>query len=130
MTQYTLRVTIAAPVSMLSDANALALCLGESASDDQTFTAATHTDTSGNEYAVASTVAKPVFEDMAAEPMVAPSYAPDADVVAATRAQATLNIGDLATPEHITAIVGDRRESAQDHIIQLGLARIAQEDGS
>lgn len=128
MTQYTLRATIAAPVTQLEDANVLALCLGESPADINTFTRATHTDADGNEYAVASTVAKPVFEEMAFAETVAPDHAPDADLAAATRAQSILNIGDLATPEHITAIIGSRFESAQDHIAAMGLTPLPSEE--
>lgn len=128
MTQYTLRVTIAAPAGTLGDCNALALCLGESPSDINTFTRTTHADIKGNEYAVVSTVAKPVFEDMALSPLVAPPYSPDADIRAASRAQSLLNMGDKATPEHVTAIIGSRHESARDHIDQMGLIAIPHEE--
>ncbi|MGB1959205.1 MAG: hypothetical protein ACPHP8_08695 [Luminiphilus sp.] len=128
MTQYTLRATIAAPITMLAECNALAVCLGESAGDINTFTSATHADAEGNEYAVASTVAKPVFTEMAASELVAPEYSPDVDLEAAARAQATLVIGDKAAPERMTAIVGDRTESAQDHLAALGLSLIPVED--
>ncbi len=124
MTQYTLRATIATPVTMLADCNALAVCLGESAGDINTFTQATHTDDAGNEYAVASTVAKPRFEEMSHEPMAAPSYAPDVDLEAASRAQALLSVNDRATPDRVAAIIGDRHESAQSHVEALGLTRI------
>lgn len=128
MTQYTLRCTIAAPVSMLDDCNALAVCLGESAGDANTFTQATHKDAEGNEYAVASTVAKPVFTDMAREELSAPYYSPDVDLEAAGRAQALLSIGGKASPGVVAAIIGGRLESAQDHIKALGLERIVNEE--
>lgn len=128
MTQYTLRATIAAPITMLAECNALAVCLGESAGDINTFTRATHADAAGNEYAVASTVAKPVFTDMAKEELVAPYYAPDVDLEAAGRAQAVLAIGEQASPDVMACILGDRLESAQDHINRLGLTRIVIDD--
>lgn len=128
MTQYTLRATIAAPAAMLEDANALALCLGESPSDINTFARATHTDADGNEYAVASTVAKPVFIEMAAIPLVAPPYYQGVDLDAAGRAQAVLAIGEQASPDVMACILGDRLESAQDHIEALGLTRIVIDD--
>ncbi len=124
MTQYTLRCTIAAPVALLSDCNALAVCLGESAGDASTFTQATHVDASGNEYAVASTVAKQVFIDMSESPMEAPPYAPDVDLEAASRAQTLLSVNDRATPDRVAAIIGDRHESAQSHVEALGLTII------
>lgn len=59
-TQYTHSVTIAVPAPMLADANHLALLLGESAADIETFKAASYTAGTTN-YAVAHTVVKPVF---------------------------------------------------------------------
>ena len=127
-TPYTNRATIAAPVSHTPDANQLALCLGESSADDQTFTTASYQDAQGNLYAVGSTVAKPIFAQLAGQPLQAPDHAPDMDVEAATRAQGMLQInGGIATPDVIAVILGDRLESAQDHIKALGLTQIEQE---
>ena len=121
-TQYTQRVTIATPAAHISDANQLALCLGESSSDDQTFNASTYQDAQGRLYAVCSTVAKPIFAEMAGQPLQAPDHAPSMDLEAATRAQALLQInGGIAAPDVIAVILGDRLESAQDHIAALGL---------
>jgi hypothetical protein len=126
-TEYTQRVTIAAPAAHIPDANQLALCLGESRADDKTFTSASYQDADGNLYSVASTVAKPIFAELAGQPLQAPEHAPDMDLAAATRAQALLQInGDKATPEVIAVILGDRLESAQDHIKALGLTRVTQ----
>jgi len=51
------------------------------------------------------------------------------DLAAATRAQALLQMnGGIATPDVIAVILGDRLESAQDHIAALGLERMPQED--
>jgi len=83
-TQYSHRVTIAVPAAHIADANQLALCLGESAADDQTFTATNWQDAAGNLYAVCSTVAKPVFVELASQPLQAPEHAPDADLDAAS----------------------------------------------
>jgi len=74
---------------------------------------------------VASTVAKPIFAQMAGQPLQAPDHAPDMDLVAATRAKGLLQInGGIATPDVIAVILGDRLESAQDHIAALGLTRV------
>ena len=127
-TEYNQRATIAAPVSLIPDANQLALCLGESHADDQTFTAASYQDADGNLYAVCSTVAKPIFAEMAGQPLKAPDHSLDMDLAAATRAQALLQInGGIASPDVIAVILGDRLESAQDHIQMLGLTRVEQE---
>ena len=59
-TQYTHTVTIAVPAPLINDANHLALLLGESSADIETFKATSYTDGS-TEYVVAHTVVKPVF---------------------------------------------------------------------
>ena len=127
-TLYTHHATIATPASHIPDANQLALCLGESSADDQTFTTASYQDTQGNLYALCSTVAKPIFAELAGQPLQALDHAPDMDLAAATRAQGILQInGGTASPDVIAVILGDRKESAQDHIAALGLERVQQE---
>ena len=128
-TQYTHKATIAAPVIRIPDANQLALCLGESPADDRTFTAAPYQDAEGNLYAVCSTVAKPIFAELAGQPLQAPNHAPDMDLAAATRAQALLRANDgIAAPDVIAVILGGRLESAQLHIKVLGLTRVENSD--
>ena len=128
ITEYLQLVTIAAPSSHIGDANQLALCLGESPLDDQTFGIASYQDAAGNLYSVASTVAKLIFAELAGQPLQAPDHALGMDLVAATRAQGMLQInGGIATPDVIAVILGDRLESAQDHIQMLGLTRVEQE---
>ena len=127
-TEYQQRATIATPDAHVPDANQIALALGESSADDQTFTNASYQDADGNLYAVCSTVAKPIFAQIAGQPLQAPDHAPDMDLAAATRAQALLQInGGIASPDVIAVILGDRLESAQDHIAALGLTRVEQD---
>jgi len=127
-TLYQQKATIAAPLDLIPDANQLALALGESSADDRTFATASYQDADGNLYAVCSTVAKPVFAELAGQRLQAPAHSPDMDLAAATRAQALLQInGGIANPDVIAAILGNRLESAQDHIKALGLTRIEQE---
>ena len=124
-TQYTQRATIAAPAAHIPDANQLALALGESHADDRTFSTVSYQDAQGNLYAVCSTVAKPIFAQLAGQPLQAPGHAPDMDLAAATRAQALLQInGGIASPDVIAVILGDRIESAQLHIAALGLTKV------
>ena len=124
-TEYVQKATIATPLAHIPDANQLALRLGESAADDQTFTTASYQDEQGNLYAVCSTVAKPIFAELAGQPLQAPDHAPDMDLAAATRSQALLQInGGTASPDVIAVILGNRLESAQDHIAALGLSRV------
>jgi hypothetical protein len=132
-TEYTYRATIAAPESMIDSANQLALCLGQSAADDQTFRVANYQDSQGNKYAVASTVAKPNFATGAQSQLVAPEFAPDVDLTAASLMQSRLSIGSLespvtATPSGMAAILGSRLESAQDHLAALGLEPVPLEE--
>ena len=125
ITEYKQRATIAAPTARIPDANKLALALGESSADDQTFSTASYQDADGNLYAVCSTVAKPVFAELAGQRLQAPAHSPDMELAAATRAQALLQINDgTASPDVIAVILGDRLESAQDHIAALGLTQI------
>ena len=127
-TQYQQRATIAAPAAHIPDANQLALALGESSADDRTFSTASYKDEQGNLYAVGSTVAKPIFAQLAGQPLQAPDHAPEMDLEAATRAQALLQInGGIATPDVIAVILVDRLESAQDHIEAMGLS-VPQDD--
>jgi hypothetical protein len=127
-TEYKQRATIASPVAHIAEANQLALALGESAADDKTFNTAAWQDAEGNLYAVCSTVAKPIFAQIAGQPLQAPDHAPDMDLAAATRAQGMLQInGGAVSPDVIAVILGDRLESAQDHIKALGLTQIEQE---
>ncbi|WP_447045340.1 hypothetical protein [Vreelandella sp. H-I2] len=129
MTQYTHTITIAVPAAHIADANQLALVLGETAADDQTFGALNYQDEAGNRYSVCSTVAKPIFTENAGKPLVAPEFAPAADLAAATRAQALLSINDQpAAHDRIAARVGTRHETAQQHIAALGLTPLPSEE--
>jgi|SRR5690554_180779 len=137
-TQYQLRTTIATPAAHMPDANQIALVLGESIHDDKTFTAANYQDAAGNLYAVCSTVAKPIFAAKAGQPLQAPSFAPDADLEAATRAQSLLVIEDRtsdspvpvqAGPDHIAVILDTRFGEAQEHIASMGLTLVPSEEG-
>ena len=125
MSKYTQRVTIATPENLMHEANQLALALGESSVDDKTFTTASYQDTEGNLYAVASTVVKLVFAEMAGQALTAPSYAQDMDLKTATLAQSMLQINNgKATPDVIAVILGNGREKASNHIELLGLSRM------
>ena len=125
ITQYQQKATIATPAAHIDDANQLALALGESAADDQTFTTASYQDAQGNLYAVCSTVAKPIFAQIAGQPLQASDHAPGMDLEAATRAQALLQINNgTAGPDVIAVILGSTADSAQDHIAALGLKKV------
>jgi hypothetical protein len=129
MSKYTQRATIATPKHLMPEANQLALSLGESIADDKTFTTASYQDSDGNLYAVASTVVKLVFAEMAGQPLKAPNHSPDMDLAAATRAQSLLQINNgIATPDVIAVILGSNDGGAQEQIKALGLERMTQID--
>jgi hypothetical protein len=80
-------------------------------------------------YSVCSTVAKPIFAQLAGQPLQAPDHAPEMDINAATQAQAMLSINDLpAAPDIIAVVIGGRLDSAQDHIETLGLTSVPMEE--
>lgn len=129
MTEYVLRTTIACPAALVDDANALALVLGETTDDDKTFGAPAWQDGDGNLYSVASTLNTATFQGRASGALIAPDHAPDADLVAAGRAQAVLVIATAdapvtAEPDKLTAWVGAATDSALDHLAALGLTRV------
>lgn len=132
MTVYTHRVTVAVPAAHLSDANVLAMVLGESPADIATFKEPDWQDAEGNLYSVASTVVAPTWIGKATSELSAPDYAPEADLEAAQRAQALVQVVGMtepleATPEAIVAILGGNGESPQQHIEALGLVRTVEE---
>lgn len=131
MTEYTARVTIIVPAAHIPAANALALVLGESASDDQTFREASWQDATENLYSVASAVVTNNFINRAGNDLEAPAYAPDADLTLAGQAQAILEIWPPAdeedpappvpSPDTITAIIHSDASAA---LAMAGLSRV------
>lgn len=89
MSQYTHRMTLAVPESLIPQANQLALIVGESADDVNTFTKASYQDAEGNKYAACSTVIKPIVLSLLDTPLTdSPLQAEGADV---EQAQAALD---------------------------------------
>lgn len=127
-----IRVTIAAPLVMMNDANELASCLGYDKADRLTFTIApTYCDTEGQLFRVASSIVEDAFLTDATAPLSEPTWG--ADLVAATRAQSTISLhvigddGDMtAQNNRITAIVGD---DAQAAIAAMRLTRVEDDEG-
>lgn len=119
-----MRVSIAAPVGHVDDANQLSGVLGYSAADIETFGAANARDGDGSEYAFASGVVKPAFITDAQSQLVAPSF--PVDMAAAARAQALVRIWAedapiTAAPDIIAAVISEDVDGA---LSALGLTRI------
>jgi len=105
------RITAAAPEAMVSDCNALAMCLAFSPADGETYTGLNWTDADGNLYAAASWEARDEWVAAASQPLVRPAWDVESiiDMVAATRAQAAMVFAlepVLAVPDKLTAIGG------------------------
>jgi hypothetical protein len=134
MTDYTRRVTIVCPEAMTADANQLALVLGESPADDQTFGTPRYEDASGNLYAVSSARVKEDFENDAATTLLAPAHSPEADLTAAERAQAVLYIygqhgTEGAAPGRLWALVEPVPGDAKAALELAGVNQIETEVG-
>lgn len=124
MITYPHRLTIAVPESLTAQANQLALVIGESANDDQTFTNCNYQDADGNLYAVASTAVKEIIliwlyanELPSNNPEWTNPYG--ADLVAAHAAFDAVNSGQIMIR------VGD---DAQVAISDMGLSLIPSEE--
>lgn len=100
-----MRVTIACPEEMISDANQLALCLGYGPDDVMTYGLPIWRDNAGNRYAVASGLVSDAFPAAASSPLSEPECG--ADMAAAARAQAAITIGLPADPSKLAAVFGD-----------------------
>jgi hypothetical protein len=110
MTEYIHSIAIIVPEAHIAKGNALALVLGENPADIATFGPARYEDADGNRYSACNTVAKPVFVYAAASPLVAPEFAPDANLELASQGQALVTIYDpenpvTASPDIILAIL-------------------------
>lgn len=89
MSEYNHRMSLAVPQALIDKANQLALIVGVSEHDINTFTTANWQDKDGNLYAVCSTVIKPVVLSMfgiSLTDITLPAHAINADVTAAQHA--------------------------------------------
>lgn len=110
MTQYKHRITLVVPENYIDHANQLALIMGESSADVETFTIAGWRDSKGNAYAVCSTVCKPVVVNAlhGGLPSPLPNHASDADVSKAQQALDMIvqyDVGVKASPDHIVIAI-------------------------
>ena len=106
-----MRITAAAPETLVSDANQYAMCLGFSEADGQTYNGLNWVDANGNLYAAASFEARDEWIIFAQAPLTRPAWDVNEiiDMVAAERAQTALVFSTeatLASPAALTAIGG------------------------
>ena len=87
-----MRITIACPATLRSDANQLAMVLGYRPDDAETYVALNWQDAGGNLYACASLIVSDTFTTTAQSGLQRPSWDVDniIDMDAARRAQAAL----------------------------------------
>jgi len=107
-----MRLTIACPVTLRSDANQLAMVLGYGPDDAETYVALNWQDAAGNLYACASLTVSDTFTTAAQSGLQRPSWDVDniIDMDAARRAQAALVFSltpVMALPDNLTACAGD-----------------------
>lgn len=121
-TEYKHRATIAVPEPLIEKANHLALIMGESAADINTFTTANYEDAVGNKYAVCSTAVTDTFVNHATsgELRPSPSFAEEANRQWAAEAYAT-----LGQPNGIMMSMNPNPQAA---ISEMGLTRIENEE--
>jgi hypothetical protein len=122
-------LTIACPEAHIAKANHLAMALGYSEADAQTYRNPSWQDTDGNLYACASLPVNQAFTEAAFAPLERPEWDVDEiiDLAAATEAQSLLVFwmpseenpeAPLATPNTITAIGGPEGLEA---LVMMGL---------
>lgn len=102
-----IRITIACPENLIAEANQFALCVGNTPADAKTFGSATWEDGQGERFALASLLAGPHFPQVAAQPLRAPDHSQHADVVAASIAQAALQIWSPLSSESFPSLSAD-----------------------
>lgn len=121
-TEYTHTATIACPESDMINANHLALIIGESAGDINTFTTASYTDGTAN-YAVAHTVCKE-FVLQAAQQTELPPTPPHAEDIL-DRDKALVAFATINQPGGILLAFD---VNPHEQLAQWGLSRIQTED--
>jgi len=107
-----MRITIACPAALRSDANNLAMVLGYGPSDAETYVALNWQDAAGNLYACASLIVSDTFTTTAQTALQRPEWDIDntVNMAAANRAQAALVFSltpVTAMPDKLTACAGD-----------------------
>lgn len=106
-----IRLTIAAPAALIAGANQLALAMGSTEADANTFGEAQFKDADGNLHAVCSLLCTERWLEKLSEPLK-PRLG--ADMEMANDVQATMSLGGLATTTGITVIRNENPQAALD----------------
>jgi hypothetical protein len=113
-TPYVYRLTVAVPEALIEAANHLAVAIGESAGDFETFGQADWVDSEGNRYAVASLQCTPTLFQFAGSMLEPRDFAPENwSFELASFAQSKIELwmgeGDIpsADPDKIVGLVMD-----------------------
>jgi len=103
-------LTIAVPEALMTDANQLFLVMGQSPADANSFREPNferdRDEDEPERYCVRSTVVSDEWLERLNGELLAPDFAPDADVAAATRARDAMDAESPAAPEKIAMRVG------------------------
>ena len=121
-----MRLTIACPATLRSDANNFAMALGSGPAEALTYGSLNWLDTAGNLYACASLIVSDTFVSKAQSTLSRPAWDVDniIDMDAARRAQAALVFSltpVAAMPDKLTACVGD---DAMATLAAMGLTQV------
>lgn len=126
-----IRITVACPEALISDASQLAMVLGQGPDDGRTYGVPGWQDAEGNLYAAASFVAPPAWITGATQPLTRPAWdvAPyRVNMAGASRAQAALVIQDSPAPA-MPGLIGVLTGIAGTLALQaMGLRPLASED--
>lgn len=124
-----MRVTIATPISFITQANELALFLGKSVADRKTFSKINYKDEYDNFYSVVSVNASEDFPIKATTTLVPPHFAKNANTTLASFAQEKLQV--FTTSETPTAntyfITAHIHEDVRESISQMNLTPVDKE---
>jgi hypothetical protein len=125
-TQYTNRLTLAVPESLMDAANNLSLIMGRTTADINTFTQATWQDVNGNLYAVCSAVSKPIVVQALSTglPDPLPAHAEGADIALAQQALDIIEVYSEGVTVGVDKIVLAIDDTPLDALADMGLTRI------
>ena len=104
-----MRITVAVPEQHTAIANQLAMVLGLSVNDKNTYTDLKYTDVDGNLYAVASFIASANIADKAQDTLTRPLWDEEEtiDMTQAEQAKSLVAFDTVAGLDVISAVIGD-----------------------